>query len=243
MDKDEGTSISLSDEHANSGTHSIKIVSAGGGYNRAFLTMDLSKTPPLQQEMFGRMMVYLSDENAKGGDFTFLQAEGSTPKEESGAPEGTTSMYRGRLDHRYDHIFTNYDTFFDDDDDDENDWETDCWKQPPNIPSNPPPEAYIIPKNQWVCIQWHIKQSSNHIDIAVNETSLQNIRVYDTGHGCVNSETQDGKWYAPQQFERLHVGIEQYAEDSLPRTIYIDDIIMDSNLVMCDGSLEDPSNH
>ncbi len=241
IDKSEGTTVTFSDEQTHSGAQSIKFVSTGGGYNRAFLTIDLSKTPPLQQEMFGRMMVYLTDENENGGDFTFLQAEGSVPQEASGAPEGTLTMYSGRIDQRYDHIFTNYDTFHDADDDNESDWQTDCWNQPP-FTNAPPPPQFILPKNEWVCVQWHIEQSTNHIDISVKENELSGIRVYDTGDGCAHPDTQGGIWYTPQNFERLHLGIEQYSEESLPRTMYIDDITLDSDLVRCDGTLTTP-NH
>lgn len=238
-----GTSVTVSSEQAFSGEHSIKVVSAGGGYNRGFLTMDLTQAAPLQQEMFGRIMIYVTDENAHAGDFTFLQAEGSTPKGVSGAPAGTEVMFRGRIDQRYDHVFTNYDTWLDEDADNVSDWPTDCAKQPYFTETMAPSPQYILPKNEWSCIQWHIKQNRDHIDITLNGNSLSDIRVYGSGHSCENSGTQAGAWYAPQLFERLHVGIEQYADDALPRTVYIDDVTVHTDFVGCDGSLSHPSNH
>ncbi len=234
--------MTLSTEHAYSGNTSIKIVSGGGGYNHGFLSMDLATFPALQQEMFGRIMLYVTDENANAGDFTFLQAEGYWPQPESGAPPGTHIMYRGRIDRRYDHVFANYDTWIDENLDNVSDWPTDCQKHPTITEAGPPP-LYVMPKNEWVCVQWHMKRSTDHIDISLNETHLIGIRVNGNGNGCANNTTQGGVWFAPQKFEFVNVGIEQYSEDALPRTVYIDDIIMDSRLVECDGSLTDPSHH
>lgn len=227
----------MTSENAYSGDRSIKVVS-GGGDNRAFLTMDLNHAPPLKQEMFGSMWLYLSDENSNSGDFTFLQAEGGLPQLASNAPADTSVMYRGKVDGRHDHIFTNYFTHYERAAGLGNEWPTDCWKQP----SLPPQERYVLPKNEWFCMQWHIKQSNNHIDFTINGQILTAIRVFNTGHGCAH-DTQGGIWYAPQTFERLHLGVEQYATEALPRTLYIDDIHLDTQLVECDGSLSDPRLH
>lgn len=238
-----GTTVTVSSEQSYSGDKSIKVVSAGGGYNRGFLTLDLTQTPPLQNEMYGSTMIYVSDENANGGDFTFLQAEGSTPQPGLGIPENTHVMYRGRIDQSYDHVFTHYDTLLDNNADTQSEWVTNCSKHPSFTETMAPPSDYILPKNEWVCIQWHIKQSSNHIDLTVNGNSLTAIRVYDTGDTCENSESQGGMWYAPEQFERLHVGVAQYAEEALPRTMYIDDVVVHSSRVNCDGSIAESSSH
>lgn len=143
----EGSAVTVSTERAFSGSQSIKVVSAGGGYNRGFLTIDLNETaPPLQEEMFGRMRVYVTDDNANAGDFTFLQAEGTRPKAASGAPEGTSVMFRGRIDQTHDHIFANYDTWIDTDANNESEWETDCYLQPTFTEDMAPPPEYVCPK-------------------------------------------------------------------------------------------------
>lgn len=231
--------MTVSSEQAFSGTQSVKVVSAGGGYNRGFLTMDLSETPPLQDEMFGRMMIYISDENANAGDFTFLQAEGSTPKAVSGAPAGTTVMYRGRIDRNYDHIFTNYDTWIDEDADNVSDWETDCYAQPAFTETMAPAPGYIVPKNRWVCVAWHMKSRIDHLDLHMAGSDLPEVHVNGIGDGCINNETQQGMWYAPEKFERLHLGVEQYEDDALPRTMYIDDLEVSTMYMACGDKLVD----
>ena len=205
--------------------------------------MDLANVPPLQTEMFGRAMVYISDENSNAGDFTFLQAEGDNPQEDSGAPPGTNIMYRARIDQRFDHVITNYDTWIDVNNDNETEWETDCVKQPQITNGNPPAADYVIPKNQWVCVQWHIQKRGNHIGISLNDKLLSSIKVYGGGSSCVNELTQGGEWWAPEKFETISLGIEQYTADSKPRTMYIDDIALDRKLVSCEGDLLDPTEH
>lgn len=237
----EPVSVTVSEEQQASGKKSLKVVSAGGGYNRGFLTLDLSKVAPLQQQMYGRMMIYVSDTHSNKGDFTFLQAEGSNPADATGAPPGTSVMFRGRIDQTWDHIFTNYDTYIDTNADNVSDWVTDCWKQPTFTATTAPTAEYVLPKNQWACVQWHIAGSSGHIDFTVDNLPLTQIRSYGDGDGCVNLMTQGGMWTAPEAFERLHLGVEQYADDSLPRTVYIDDVAVDSKVVECDGTLS--TNH
>lgn len=190
------------------------------------------------------MMIYVTDDNAHAGDFTFLQAEGSTPKSISGAPEGTTVMYRGRIDQAYDHIFTHYDTWIDDNADNASEWVTDCAKQPSFTETMPPPQSYILPKNEWSCIQWHMKESSDHIDIHLNRSFLSATQVNGGvgGDNCENDLNQGGMWFAPEQFDRLHVGVEQDSNDALPRTMYIDDVVVDNRYVEC-GDHADGHTH
>lgn len=227
--------VEITDEVKYSGSNAVKVTSAGGGYNRGYLTLDLAEAPAsLQSEMYGRMMIYVSDANANAGDFTFLQAEGTTPKAPSGAPAGTTTKYRGRIDGRYDHVFTNYDTQVDTDGDtQEDDWPTDCWNQPEFTETTPPASTYILPKNEWVCVRWHMNKVSNHLAVHLNNATLSEISVHDVGDGCVDETTQGGIWYAPEQFEKIHFGVEQYHEHALPRTVYIDDIAIDDTRVDC----------
>lgn len=215
----------VSTEQAYQGSRSVKVTAAGGGYNRNFLSLDLGSFGAAQQSLYGRMMVYLSNQNSLGGDFTFVQADGQ-PKAVSGAPAGTNVMYRMRLDGRFDHIFANYDTY--------PNWSTDCWKHPSfNQGTNtPPPADYLIPKNQWACVEWHFDAQADELMFWRDGGELSQIHVSKTGDGCV-AQQQQGTWYAPQQFDVLHVGIEQYHNTSKARTMYIDDVQVSDRYIGC----------
>jgi len=179
-------------------------------------------------------MMRLSDENTKGGDFTFIQASGN-PKPESGAPESTSVMYRGRLDGRHDHFMANYDTWVDEDNNGSTDWLTDCWKHPAGNGATQPPTEYLLPKNEWACVQWHYDSNNNEMVFWLNETELTQIHIQQTGDGCV-ANTQDGMWIAPASFSELKLGIEQYHDTAKSRTLYIDDIVIDNSPVECFGN-------
>lgn len=224
--------MQLSSEHAFSGTHSVKITGAGGGYNANYLIHDLTSVPELQEKMFGRMMIRLSSENSQGGDFTFIQADGG-PRAASGAPAGTSVMYRGRLDGRNDHFMANYDTWLDNGSG-STAWLTDCWAHPNNISS--PPQEYVIPKDQWACVQWEFDADANSLKFWLNDNELSQIQVINQGDGCIDSSTQNNVWWGPQSFTNLRLGIEQYHGNARPRTMYIDDIAIDDRYVSCPDS-------
>lgn len=223
------TTTSVSNERAFSGSQSLKIEAPGGGYNQNYLQRDLPAE--LQETMHGRMMIRLNSDNANSGDFTFIQATGN-PQAASGAPANTAVMYRGRLDGGDDHFFANYDTWLDEDGVAGTDWHTDCYDHP----ETPTPAEYLIPKDEWACVQWHFDSDTNSMTFWLNEMELTQINVTNTGEGCEGTE-QDGVWYAPETFTRLGLGIEQYHNDAGARTMYIDDIALGSQMISCPGNM------
>ncbi len=217
--------VAVSNEHFYSGTRAIKVDSNGYSYNRNFMSRSLADMGLAQKQLYGRMMVYLPSINESGGDFTFVQAEGQA-KPGSGAPSATQAMYRARVDGRFDHMMANYET--------DNGWSTDCWAHPEfnENTGTPPPVEYIMPVNQWACVEWHFDAEANELMYWLNGNELDQIHVKQVGDGCVGHSQQD-IWYAPQQFNQLHLGIEQYHSTSRPRTLFIDDVQLDSRYIGC----------
>jgi hypothetical protein len=225
------TRVAISSEYAFSGANSVKVTGTGGGYNANYLIHNLSGIVDLNKSMFGRMMIRLSSENSLGGDFTFIQAEG-VARSASGAPPGTTVMYRGRLDGRSDHFMANYDTWIDNGSGG-NAWPTYCWDHPNSV--NPPPQQYLLPKDQWACVQWEFDGDANSLRFWLNDNELTEIQVNNTGDECTFS-TQNDVWWGPENFTDIRLGIEQYDESDLARTLYIDDIAIDDRFVSCPDS-------
>lgn len=209
----------LSTEEAYSGDTSVKVTGEGGSYNRNFLTLDLDQFPAAQKTLYGRMMVYLTGQNSTSGDFTFVQADGA-PKAVSNAPSSVNVMYRMRLDGRHDHIFANYDTY--------PNWDTDCWAHPTFDPS----PQYVMPKDEWACVEWHFDAAADEMMFWRDGTHLNEIDVSKMGDGCLGPD-QDNFWYAPQEFSVLHVGVEQYHEGIPSRTMYIDDVQVSDRYIGC----------
>jgi hypothetical protein len=242
--------VSLSKEKVFSGRQALKVEATGAGYNRSYLSLDLTPENGLDQprEIYGRMMMYLQGDNALGGDFTFLQADGPA-RVTSGAPENTVVNYRGRLDGRFDHFMGNYDTRIDADGDGKTEWLTDCWQHPDFEYSSAgaadnvaPAKPYLIPHDQWACVQWHFNADQNRLAFWLNGEELSALTIDansgGTGDGCIDPNTQAGVWTGPAYFSQLHIGAEQYHKTTLPRTLYIDNLAVGSSMPGCDADAD-----
>ena len=223
--------VAVSTDQAYSGSQSLKVTGSGGGYNQNFLIYDLTQIPELSASLHGRMMIRLSSENARSGDFTFIQAQGQA-RPASGAPVNTTVMYRARVDGRHDHLMANYDTW-NDDGTGQNVWSTDCWSHPESMA--PPPQDYLIPKDEWACVQWHFDANVNSLRFWLNGEALRHISVTNTGDGCLDVNTQDGVWWGAESFSAIGLGIEQYHSSAEARVMYIDDVAIDTQPLDCPG--------
>ncbi|TVZ39638.1 hypothetical protein P886_4045 [Alteromonadaceae bacterium 2753L.S.0a.02] len=224
------STMSLSSQQVFSGAHSLQIRAPGGEYNHNYLVYDIAETA-LQRAQYGRMMIWLDETNSRSGDFSFVQVDGDATVA-SGAPKGTRVVSRGRLDGRFDHFFANYDTLGDKNNDGEADWLTDCWKHPPFSDTSPPPDAYLIPANRWACVQWHYDAAHNEMQFWLDNKSLDAIHVTGTGDGCLGHKQRD-YWIAPQSYDTLKVGVEQYHRDTQARTLYIDNLEVGSEPIAC----------
>ncbi len=179
-------------EYAYSGQTALKMESPGEGFELHALLIQLQPESPLTQQHYGRAMVRVSSDGAMGGDFTLIQAVGPA-KARSGAPPGTKVMTRVRVDGRDDHLFTNYDTWHDNGQG-QSDWLTDCWNQ--TEPEDAAPSQYLVPHNQWVCVQWHFDARENRSRMWLAGEPLEQVNTTLVGDGCIAPNTQMGQWIA-----------------------------------------------
>lgn len=235
-------SISLTNKQRYSGDQALKIDALGGGYNANFIEFNMLENESANTHHFGRAMIYLMDKNSFTGDATIIQAEGPL-KPQANGPVGAKAMFRGRLDGRHDHLFSNYDTFVaaakTKDANTENDadgtqdapWQTDCWKHPEAIDSTPKQE-YVLDKNTWVCLEWEFNAESNKLDFMIDGQKLNQISIDMKGDGCIG-QSQNDIWYGPSRFEIIKIGLEQYHTSTKPRTMYVDDIVISKAAIGC----------
>ncbi len=216
-------------EHAFSGRTALKVQSPGEGFELHALQIQLQPDSPLAQQHFGRAMVRVSSDGAKGGDFTLIQAVGPATVQ-SGAPSGTEVMTRVRVDGRDDHLFSNYDTKHDNGQG-QTDWLTDCWNQ--TEPEDAASPQYLVPHNQWVCVQWHFDARRNRAYMWLAGKPLEQVNTTQKGDGCIDPNTQMGQWLGPEYFQFIQIGIEQYHDHAKPRVIWVDDVAIDSKPVEC----------
>lgn len=227
---DGSSEAKISTVRAYDGKHALHVVGAGGGYNRQFFKVPLSETP-FAKRHFGRAMVWLSDKNAADADFTLLQLAGPATTQ-SGAPEGFEVALRGRVDGRYDHLFSNYDTYPVTDNSAGKKWSTDCWQHPAFSDTKPPASTYRLPKNQWFCLAWSVDVERDHLAFWLDGKPLEEITVNGKGQGCV-AHSQADKWLAPSELTYLGIGIEQYQKTAKRRELFIDDIALSQSPVPC----------
>ncbi|MBX2810417.1 MAG: hypothetical protein KTR25_01345 [Myxococcales bacterium] len=218
-------SMQISSERAFSGQKSVKFIASGGGYNRNYMTLDISNNV-LREQIYGRMMIFVVPPlNGNGGDFTFVEAEGNpSPTSLSGLapPETMNVLYRYRVAGvtRDGTLMASYDTWIDEDNDGTSDWLTDCRSD----------SDVQLPRNQWACVQWHFDTANNQLRYWLDNEEI--IDVQNRGDSCIGNR-QNGVWTAPENFNKLHLGIEQYFDDDPPRTIYIDDVVIDDSYLAC----------
>ncbi|WP_339073906.1 hypothetical protein [Teredinibacter turnerae] len=227
---DGSSEAKISTVRAYDGKHALHVVGAGGGYNRQFFKVPLSETP-FAKRHFGRAMVWLSDRNAADADFTLLQLAGPATTQ-SGAPEGFEVALRGRVDGRYDHLFSNYDTYPVTDNSAGKKWSTDCWQHPAFSDTKPPASTYRVPKNQWFCLAWFVDVERDSLAFWLDGKPLEEITVNGKGQGCV-AHSQADKWLAPSELTYLGIGIEQYQKTAKRRELFIDDIALSQSPVPC----------
>lgn len=184
--------------------------------------MDLNDFADVQNQLYGRMMIWVNTPAGNGGDFTFAQAEG-LPKASTGAPEDTTVMYRYRVNGPNGNVMANYDTWVDANGDGSTDWLTDCWDH----------STKKLPTAQWACVEWHFDSKANELKYWLNGEELTELHVMGSGEGCVNADSQGGEWTAPEDFLKLHLGIEQYHPTAPARTVYVDDVVVDDRAIGC----------
>ncbi|MFT4979422.1 MAG: hypothetical protein ACI8S6_005332, partial [Myxococcota bacterium] len=210
--------LEVTTEQAHSGSHSVKVTAAGGGYSRSFMTLDLSDFVEVQQQQHGRLMIRVED---AVGDFTMVQAEGAG-KRSSGAPAGTSTMYR----YRYQDsgaLMANYDTWVDADRDGQTDWQTDCWRE----------SQVKLPTGQWACLEWAFDAEADQLRYRINGEEIGDLSIDGAHDNCASTETQQGRWIGPERLMRLHIGVEQYHATATPRTVYIDDVQIGVEQVGC----------
>lgn len=214
--------LEVSSEQSYSGENSVKFAAQGSGYNRNYISLDLADYAEVQKELYGRMMIWVNTPNGSGADFTFAQAEGK-PKASTGAPADTTVMYRYRVNGSNGNVMANYDTWIDANGDGQTDWLTDCWDH----------STRQLPTAEWACVEWHFDSDANELMYWLNGEELNELHIQGVGEGCVNPSTQDNEWTAPANFLNLHLGIEQYHGHAQARTVYIDDVAVDSRPIGC----------
>ncbi|HMW71048.1 MAG TPA: cytochrome c, partial [Cellvibrionaceae bacterium] len=213
----------LTVEEKSSGTKSLKISAIGGKVNFNGVDLDLSKFTGLAKNHYGRVMLKTPAVSENAGDFTFIEASGpANVLATTRLAETNRAIYRARVDGNHESFMGNYDT---------SPYGaplTDCWSHADYV---------AVPKNTWACFEWRFDATTNTLTYWLNGTKLgMSVKDKATGSGAVAGcagHPLDDIWSGPASFDKLHIGIDQYHSTSKARTLYIDDVVVDTERVNC----------
>jgi mono/diheme cytochrome c family protein len=215
--------VELSTEEKLSGSKSLKVSGAGGKLNFNGVDLDLSAFTSLTKNHYGRLMLKTPAVEGNAGDFTFVEASGpANLLATSRLTVANKAIYRARVDGANESFMANYDT---------SPYGaplTDCYSHANHV---------AVPKNTWACFEWRFDASTNTLTYWLNGTKLD-MSVKDKAvgaegiAGCAGHPLDD-IWSGPSAFNKLHIGVDQYHDTSKPRTVYIDDVVVDAERVNC----------
>lgn len=216
-------STELTTEEKLSGNKALKISGAGGALNFNGVNVDLSKFTSLAKNHYGRLMLKTPVVTGDAGDFTFVEASGpANLLATTRLTESNRAIYRARVNGSAESLMGNYDT---------SPYGaplTDCWSHDNFVP---------VPKDTWACFEWRFDATTNTLTYWLNGTKLgMSVKDKATGSGAVAGcagHPLDDIWSGPSSFDKLHIGVDQYHTTSKPRTLYIDDVVVDTERVNC----------
>lgn len=199
--------VAMDETRAYSGKRSVKLTMPGtSNYQRAFISLTGQPFPLANNQLYGRMMFYAAA-LPSNVHWTFVTGEGPV------AAQGiSNAMVRyGAFNNKL--LMANYDAV---------PQGADCWQN----------SATAMPEAKWVCVEWQFDGTSNTQRLWLDGQSVADLTVAAKGQGCAVNTLQ-GNWYFPQNFERLYVGYESYQADAAARTVWIDDVAIDSKRLGC----------
>jgi hypothetical protein len=133
--------------------------------------------------------------------------------------ESNRAVYRARVDGAHESFMANYDT---------SPYGaplTDCYSHA---------DFVAVPKDTWACFEWRFDATTNTLAYWLNGTKLgMSVKDRVSANANCAGHVLDDIWSGPSVFDKLHIGIDQYHSTSKPRSVYIDDIVVDAERVKC----------
>jgi hypothetical protein len=203
-------SVKVDQARAFSGAQSVKVATDNkAAYQRAFFYVENAPVfPTMGNVIYGRMMVWTDQAPMDGVHWTNIQGEGPA----SALGKSFTALYRfGGMSTQ--HLMGNYET---------SGVATDCWNSS---------KTATMPTGRWACMEWRFNGPNDEMNFWLDGQPVPDLTVVDKGQGCVSHDTMD-HWFAPQ-FSRMNLGFESYQADSAPRTLWIDDVVLDTKPIGC----------
>ncbi|WOI52719.1 hypothetical protein [Parvularcula sp. LCG005] len=209
---------------AHGGAASLRIASAGGKPTGFLLFSGAPLFAELRESVFGRFWLWLDATPETPVHWTMIEASGQHA-------DGHQVMLRYGGQHPVvvdgafvgSRMMANYETpeFY---------WKegamgSDCWQHGA--------DDDVLPTGRWACVAFGFDGAANRWTIDVDGRNRPALTVDGRGQGCLH-QPADFPWDMPN-IDTLKLGWEAYQEDE-PRTLWIDDILIDDKPVQCPSS-------
>ena len=206
-----GAAIKVDGAHVYSGKQALHVLTPANAIKRrGYVAIHLKgPLPQLQDEMFGRVMVWLDAAPQPQVQWTLLQGEGRS------ADDRYNSIYRlGLWEQSGTQLMANFETT--------PPVKTDCVKQ----------SKRTLPVRRWACVEWHMAVATNEMQFWIDGKPIAHVKGGAGARACGGHDL-DNRWLAPPRFDSLYVGFERYGDTMNDQNLWIDDVALGQQRIGC----------
>lgn len=211
-----GAVIKVDGTHTFTGKQALHVLTPGNSIKRrGYVAIHLKgPLPQLQDEMFGRVMVWLDAAPQPAAQWTLLQGEGRS------ADDRYNSIYRlGLEEHGGTRFMANFET------------------TPPVRTDCREPSVLTLPVRQWACVEWHFDVASNELEFWLDGRQVVHVRERARAANACRGDDLGGQWRAPPRLDSLYMGFERYGDTPGDQDLWIDDVALSEQRVGCPTSV------
>jgi hypothetical protein len=210
-----GAVIKVDDARVFSGRQALHVrTPANAIKRRGYLAIHLKgPLPQLQDEMFGRVMVWLDAAPDPAVQWTLLQGEGRS------ADDRYNAIYRlGLRGQDGLQLMANFET------------------TPPVRTNCMQPSTRRLPVRRWACIEWHMAVASQESRFWIDGKEITHVKTRAAVPDSCQGDDLAGEWRAPPVFDSLYMGFERYGDTTNDQNLWMDDVVLAEHRIGCPKS-------
>lgn len=210
-----GAVIRIDGKHVFSGKQAMHVLTPANAIKRrGYVAIHLKgPLPQLQQEMFGRVMVWLDAAPEPAVQWTLLQGEGRS------ADDRYNSIYRlGLREQGGTQLMANFETT--------PPLRTNCMQQ----------SKRRLPVRRWACVEWHMAVAGNESRFWIDGHEITHVKGRAAAADACQGNDLGGEWLAPPRFDSLYMGFERYGDTTNDQNLWMDDVVLARQRIGCPKS-------
>jgi hypothetical protein len=207
-----GAVIRVDDAHVFNGKQALHVLTPGHAIKRrGYVAIHLKgPLPQLQDEMFGRVMVWLDAAPEPAAQWTLLQGEGRS------ADDRYNSIYRlGLREQGGTQLMANFETT--------PPVRTNCMQQ----------SKRALPVRRWACVEWHMAVATNEMRFWIDGREITHVKGRAAAADACQGDDLGGEWKAPPRFDSFYLGFERYGDTTNDQNLWIDEVALGERRIGC----------